>query len=173
MSLLVRPPMEEMPVYYHGYVNTAKGDDLRTALNNASGRTRQLLDALSADHHDYRYAAGKWSVKEVLQHVVDCERIFAYRALRFARNDATPLPGFEENDYTPEARCDRKNMASIIREHDTVRAATVELFNGFDDIALMRTGTANNNRMSVRAIGWIIAGHAMHHMNVIEERYMK
>ena len=172
MSLLERPPLEEVPAYYHNYVNTATGDDLQQALQNASDRAWAIQRLLPVDRHEHRYAPGKWSVKEVFQHLIDAERIFAYRALRFARNDAMPLPGFEENDYVPEARCGTRGMHAIMREHDAVRAATIELFRGFDDIALMRTGTANNNSMSVRAIGWIIAGHAMHHMRVIEECYL-
>ncbi len=172
MTLLERPPLEEMPAYYHGYVNTAIGDDLQQTLQNASDRAWAIQRSLPRERHEHRYAPGKWSVKEVYQHMIDTERIFGYRALCFARNDATPLPGFEENDYSPEARCDARAMHAIMREHDAVRASTVELFRSFDDIALLRTGMANNNRMSVRAIGWIIAGHAMHHMKVIEERYL-
>ncbi|MFT3886091.1 MAG: DinB family protein [Flavobacteriales bacterium] len=162
----------KIPPYYQGYIATATGHDLFAALDHAAAGIHRYMDALPADRHAYRYAPGKWSVKEVLQHLVDTERIFAYRALRFARNDSTPLPGFDENTYVPEARSDARQLAGILREHDAVRAATIELFRGLDAQGMMRSGIANGKPISVRAIGWTIAGHAMHHLGVLRERYL-
>jgi DinB superfamily len=120
----------------------------------------------------YRYAADKWSLKEVIQHMIDCERIFAYRALRFARRDTTPLPGFEENDYAPVSGADARSLQDLMAEHDLVRTSSITLFRSFPPEALALTGTANGRQITVRAIGWVIAGHADHHRNVIEERYL-
>jgi uncharacterized damage-inducible protein DinB len=161
-----------IPAFYRDYVNEVPGDDLNIALLLASDRLHALLDGLSDEQASHRYAPGKWTVKEVLQHIVDAERIFAYRALRFARNDSTELPGFEEDDYVPEARCDARMLDDLLKEHDAVRAATTTLFNSFDEQALDRVGTANGNRIGVRAIGWVIAGHALHHIRILHERYL-
>lgn len=172
MIALERPTAEEVFPYYQRYVAKAKGADLLAALAHANTRLHGVLDILPEARGEYRYADGKWSVKEVVQHMIDAERIFGYRALRFARMDATPLPGFEENDYVPAADVARRTMKQLVHEHDVVRAASVELFKSFSMEMLLRTGTANGNRMSVRALGWTIAGHAMHHLDVIEERYL-
>ncbi|MBK8339953.1 MAG: DNA damage-inducible protein DinB [Flavobacteriales bacterium] len=103
---------------------------------------------------------------------IDAERIFAYRALRFARNDATPLPGFEENDYVPAARCERRTLADLMAEYTAVHHASLELFVSMDEKMLLSTGVANGNRTSVRAIGWTIAGHVLHHVSVLNARYL-
>jgi uncharacterized damage-inducible protein DinB len=161
-----------IPAFYRDYVSEVPGDDLNVALLLASDRLHALLDGLSDEQASHRYAPGKWTVKEVLQHIVDAERIFAYRALRFARNDSTELPGFEEDDYVPEARCETRMLDDMLKEHDAVRAATTTLFNSFDEQSLERVGTANGNRIGVRAIGWVIAGHALHHIRILHERYL-
>jgi uncharacterized damage-inducible protein DinB len=173
MNAWGRPAPEEIAGYYHGYIALAEGDDLVRALQKASDTVWNTVYLIPAGRAEHRYAPGKWSIKEVFQHVIDSERIFAYRALRFARNDRTELPGYEENDYVPEARVERRGFHQLLREHDVVRNATIELFRSFDEEMLLRSGTANKNRMSVRALGWTIAGHAMHHMRVITERYLE
>lgn len=172
MQHVPRPALAEVPTFYHGYVANAVGDDLFAALDQASRALHACVQALPQERHEHRYAPGKWSVKEVVQHVVDAERILSYRALRFARNDHTALPGFEENDYVPEARSNARALAAILQEHDAVRAATIALFQGLDASAIARDGVANGHRISVRALGWTIAGHAMHHVAVLRERYL-
>jgi uncharacterized damage-inducible protein DinB len=161
-----------IPAFYRDYVSEVPCDDLNVALFLASDRLHALLDGLSDEQASHRYAPGKWTVKEVLLHVVDAERIFAYRALRFGRNDSTELPGFNEDDYVPESRCDSRMLDDLLKEHDAVRAASIALFEGFDEQALERAGTANGNRIGVRAIGWVIAGHALHHIRILHERYL-
>lgn len=161
-----------IPAFYRGYVDEVPGEDLRVALLLAADRLHALLDGLSDEQASIRYAPGKWTVKQVLQHMIDAERIFAYRALRFARNDSTELPGYNEDDYVPEARCDARMLDDMLEEHDAVRAGSITLFDSFDEQALEHAGTANGNRIGVRAIGWVIAGHALHHIRILHERYL-
>ena len=124
------------------------------------------------DKFDYRYAEGKWTIKDILQHLVDAERVFAYRALCFARNDKTELPGFEEDDYVIEANANKRSIQDLLTELLIVRQSSLALFKSFNDEQLMRIGTASNNPMSVRALGFIIIGHQNHHQRVFEERYL-
>ncbi|MEO8588290.1 MAG: DinB family protein [Flavobacteriales bacterium] len=172
MNALDRPDPAEVPAFYHGYIALAPGHDLVRAIHDASDRERTTLARITPDLGDHRYAPGKWSVKEVIQHVIDAERIFAYRALRFARNDATELAGFDENTYAPNAQVDRRELVELTRELELVRACSTALFQSFSTEMLLRTGTANGNRISVRGLGWVIAGHTTHHMNVLEQRYL-
>ncbi len=172
MSYQQRPATTEFPSFYHGYVEEAEGADLRQALRISEERMRGALTGIRPDQEDHRYAPGKWSVKEVVQHVIDGERIFAYRALRFARNDSTALPGFEENDYVPASRCERRTIKDLLREYVAVREATTLLFESLPPDALDRSGTANERPITVRALGWVIAGHSNHHANILLERYL-
>lgn len=172
MAAIERPGSEEIAPYYVQYVERVGAGDLIGALNEASKRTEAILARIPKDMEAYRYAAGKWTIKEVFQHVIDSERIFAYRALRFARKDATELPGFEENDYAVNAATEHRTLKEITEELHVVRAGTVAFFAGCTPDMVTQIGVANGVRMSVRAIGWTIAGHALHHMNVIEERYL-
>lgn len=172
MIASARPSTAEVPAYYLNYIGKAQGNDLPEALTAASHRLHALLDGLPLAQEEHHYAPGKWTVKEVVQHLIDAERIFAYRALRFARQDDTPLPGFEENDYVPAARCSHRTLKDLLAEHDDVRRATAALFGSFDEEALAASGTANGQRVSVLGLGWIIAGHAMHHAGILGERYL-
>lgn len=172
MNALDRPDLAEVPSFYHGYVALAKGHDLLQALHDASARMDATIARVPVGRSDHRYAPGKWSIKEVLQHVIDAERIFSYRALRFARNDATDLAGFDENTYAPNALADRRDLGHLSQELGVVRASTTALFQSFSPEMLLRAGTANDVSISVRALGWVIAGHATHHVNVIEQRYL-
>jgi hypothetical protein len=171
MEELRKPAQGEFPAFYGTYIAEAQGDTLGEALRRSSEAMHAIIAELSA-RGDHRYAPGKWSVKEVLLHVVDSERIFAYRALRFARKDATPLPGYDENEYAPASGADGRSLASLLKEHDAVRAATATLFEGFTAEMVARSGTANNDRISVSSIGWTIAGHAEHHVRILRERYL-
>ena len=171
MSLSLRPADTDLPSFFHGYVAKAHGTDILEAMRLAGDKLHTVLHNLPADQEDHRYAAGKWTIKEVVQHVIDGERIFAYRALRFARNDSNALPGFEENDYVPEAITGRRTLKDLLEEHDLVRSSSIALFRSFPLEALNRAGTANGRSITVRAIGWVIAGHANHHSVILAERY--
>jgi uncharacterized damage-inducible protein DinB len=135
-------------------------------------RTKELILSLPEEKLTYRYAEGKWTIKEILLHLSDDERIYAYRALRFARDDATELPGFEQDAYAAVSGANERSAASLLRELGTVRRATISLFAGLDDRALLRAGVANGNVMSVRAAAYHIAGHELHHVSIIRERYL-
>ncbi|MBV6405202.1 MAG: DinB family protein [Flavobacteriales bacterium] len=167
-----RPAPEEVPAFYRGYVDAAVGADLGEALQHAAEAVIAAFGAVPPDRVDHRYAPGKWTVREVLLHLNDTERVFAYRALRFARQDATPLPGFDEDAYVPAARAARRTMAELLEEHRAVHGATLALFRGFDQEDLRRMGTAGGKTISVRAIGWATAGHALHHVRLLHERYL-
>jgi uncharacterized damage-inducible protein DinB len=141
-------------------------------LRSQIAETTGLLRALPEAKGDHRYEPGKWSVKEVVGHLIDGERVFSYRALRFARQDETPLPGFEQDLFVSAASFDRRTLGSLLEEFGAVREATVHLFRHLDEEALSRSGIASENRMSVRALAWVIAGHERHHRGVLQERYL-
>jgi hypothetical protein len=170
MIRIPKPQPEEHHEYYARYIKLV-GDDALGALRAQSASTPRLLSGLSEAQAMHRYAAGKWSVKEVVGHIIDGERVFSYRALRIARADTTPLPGFDEEAWVPAAHFDRRPMPDLVADYQTVRAATVALFASFDEDALTRIGTANNQPISVRALAHIIAGHELHHVGLLRERY--
>jgi uncharacterized damage-inducible protein DinB len=132
-----------------------------------------LVGPLPEEQLRYRYAEGKWTIKEVLVHIIDDERIYAYRALRFARRDTTPLPGFEQDDYAIHSRAQERSIDSILREYTSVRQSTIALFDGLPEEAFSRGGVANDNFATVRALAYHIAGHEAHHLNAIRERYLR
>ncbi len=164
--------LETVPSFYKNYVKQIEETDLLQALRISGHRALELLHSIPEEKADYRYAEGKWSIRELLCHMIDAERIFAYRALRFARNDKTPLAGFEEKDYAPEANASGRSLQKIAAEMAHLRSATIDLFEGFTPEMLIRKGTANKNELSVVALGFIIAGHETHHCNVLKERYL-
>ncbi len=133
--------------------------------------TEELILSLPKKKHEYRYAEGKWTIKEIIQHLIDTERIFCYRALCFARAETTPLPGYEENDYAANSFANNRDIDSLLDEFDQVRSCTLSLFKSFDKTVYEKTGISNGHPLSVRAIAYILAGHELHHMNVIRERY--
>ncbi len=158
--------------YYSGYV--AKGKLLAAEmdlLQHGSGIVR-LLREVPKEKHGYRYDVGKWSIKEIVGHLIDCERVFAYRALAFARGDKSSLPGFDENEYAKRSNAHHRGMEDLLEEFISVRVATHHMFESFDESMLKMVGNANGQEMSVRAIYLITYGHAMHHMAVIKERYL-
>jgi len=132
----------------------------------------KFVQDIPMDKFDYRYAEGKWAIKDIIQHIIDVERIFAYRALRFARNDKTELPGFEENDYVNEAYGNNRSIMELLTELSAVRYATLLLYKSFNGEQLLRIGIASKNPISVGAIGFIIIGHQNHHQKIFEERYL-
>jgi len=172
METAVRPAADEYAPYYGSYVRLVPDGPIVETLRNQISETMATLNALREEKGDHRYQPDKWSIKEVLGHVIDGERIFSYRALRFARRDETPLPGFEQNLYVPAAAFGRRTLRSLLDEFGAVREATVHLYRHLDEEALSRSGIASENRMSVRALAWVIAGHERHHLRVLRERYL-
>jgi len=166
-----RPEPGEIPPHFVGYVGNVTESDPVAVLASQIDVTAALLRTLSEADALKRYAPGKWSVKEVVGHLADTERIMSYRALRLARGDETPLPGFDENAYVPPAKFDARPLADLIGDLFTVRAATVALFRTFDADAWRRRGTASGKPISVRALGYMIPGHERHHVEILKTRY--
>jgi len=146
--------------------------DMLQALRISGHRMVELVHSIPDTRADHAYAPGKWTIRELLCHIMDAERIFCYRALRFARNDKTPLSGFEENDYAPQANASARSLQKIAGEMAHLRASTIDLFESFAPEMLTRKGTANKNEISVVAIGFIIPGHETHHRKILQERYL-
>lgn len=169
---IVRPAPDEYAQYYHRYVGLVPDGDIVETLASQVKETAAFLRALPEERGGHRYAEGKWSIREVIGHLADGERIFSYRAMRFARADATPLPGFDENAYVPESGADARTLDSLVAEYEAIRAATVSLFGGIPSEAWHRSGTANGVPMSVRALAWITAGHERHHREILRTRYL-
>ncbi|NMH29075.1 DinB family protein [Flavobacterium silvaticum] len=163
---------DEFAPYMAGYMNTLTDEDLFEELEISLHRFIRFVREIPMDKFDYRYAEGKWTIKEIIQHLIDSERIFAYRALAFARNDKTELPGFEENDYADESDGQSRHLNALLTELSEVRQSNLTLFKSFSKEALTRKGSANGNILSVRAIGFAIIGHMNHHLNVYRERYL-
>ncbi|MGH7568289.1 MAG: DinB family protein [Gemmatimonadales bacterium] len=166
-----RPSPDEFAPFYAGYVERVTEGDPLAAMVAARGETSALLDGLSDRGASHRYAPGKWSVKEIVGHLGDVERVMAYRALRIARGDETPLAGFDENVYVPAGRFDARPLGDLVRELGAVREASLALFRSFDADAWRRRGTANGKTVSVRALAYIIPGHERHHGQILRERY--
>lgn len=169
---MTRPDFETLPLFYKGYVENVKDMDVLQALKQSSKVTLELIRAVPEAKGDYCYAEGKWSIKELLNHMMDAERIFGYRALRFARNDKTPLSGFEENNYAPQANAHARTVKQLADELERLRQCTIDLYASFSSEMMDRTGTANNNTVSVLNLGYIIAGHETHHRKILKERYL-
>ncbi len=169
--VVARPLDDEFPSAYAGYVSAVEGDDLFAILDAQMRDLDARVAKLSDERALHRYEPGKWSIKELITHVADSERIFAYRALCIARGDETPLPGFDEKTYAAASMADRRPLPHILGELRALRAATVALFESFDADALERRGVANTRLVTARALGWVIAGHFAHHLRVLAERY--
>ncbi len=169
---MARPSPQEYGEYYHRYISLVPENDIASAFTSQTAVVLEFLDHLPEKKLNYAYAPGKWTIKQVLQHIIDAERIFAYRALRFARLDETPLPGFEENDYAEVANVEHRKWTDMIEEFQMVRSASEHLFLSLDEDELLRSGTASNTRMSVRSLGYVIIGHSLHHMRIVKERYL-
>lgn len=166
-----RPEPDEYVPYYASYIRRVPEGNLPQILERQHTETRALLSSLDDTRALHRYAFGKWSIKEVLGHIADGERVFAYRALWFARGDETPLPGFEENAWVPAGGFDARSLASLVHELGAVRHASVALLSSLDEAAWSARGTANGHPVSVRALAAIMAGHELHHVALLRERY--
>jgi hypothetical protein len=167
-----KPAAGEYNPYYSRYIDLVPDGDVISTLATQNKGTFETLRAISDSESLKRYAPGKWSIREMLGHVNDTERIFAYRALRIARGDQTPLAGFEQDDYIVPGRFDSRSWPSLIDEFSVIRLSNLALFHGFDEEAWRRQGTASDNPVTVRAIAYIIAGHERHHMGVLHEKYL-
>jgi uncharacterized damage-inducible protein DinB len=173
MKRIEKPLEGEYAPYAIMYIGLLPDDGLVLPhLEENLRATEALILSLPEEKLLYRYAEGKWTIKETLVHISDDERIYAYRALRFARNDKTELPGFEQDDYALHSGANERDIEDILGELATVRRATISLFEGFNEQALTRAGVANGNIMSVRAAAYHLAGHELHHINLIRERYL-
>ena len=166
------PEPESIPQVYRAYFEGLEASDLLQALRAEQILLRELLRAVPEDQGDHRYAEGKWSIKEVVSHLIDAERVFGYRAHCIARGEKAALPAFEESDYVAAADAARRSLSSLLEELELARASTVALFLGLPDEHLDRVGTANQRSVSARVMGWSLAGHAAHHRRVLKERYL-
>ena len=172
VAMIARPQPDEYAPYYGGYISRVPEGDLLALLAHQSSETLALLRSIPEARGAHRYAPGKWTVKDVVGHMCDTERIMSYRALRIARGDQTPLQGFEQNDYVPVAHFDRRTLADLGEELSAVRQATLHLFRHFDAEALVRRGTASGNPFTPRALGYVIAGHERHHVSILKDKYL-
>ncbi|MFY9555478.1 MAG: DinB family protein [Blastocatellia bacterium] len=167
-----RPDSSEYPAYTEGYISRVPDGDIVATLSRQLEDTLALIKSVPEARGGFRYAEGKWSVRELIGHVIDSERVFAYRALRFGRGDTTPLAGFEQDDYVRGGAFDRISLSELADEYEHVRRATISLFANLDGEAWRRRGAANNNEVSVRALAFIIAGHERHHVEILRTRYL-
>ena len=166
-----RPEANEYAPYYAGYVSHVEGDDALAALSRQVQDIKNLPSEFPEERANEGYAPGKWSAKEVIGHMSDAERVFAYRALRFARDDRTPLPGFEQDGYVAAGNFNRRTVADLAAEFAAVRETTLALFANLGEEAWARGGPASGHEVSVRALAFIIAGHAEHHIKILRARY--
>lgn len=169
-----RPGRSEYSEFYQPYLNIIPAGDsgLNELLTSSLEACNSLFAGLETGKEDYRYAEGKWSIKELLQHIIDTERVFAYRALRFARTDSTVLPGFDENLYVETCEAAERSLSSLLDEFNLIRKSNMIMFATMSENILKRMGQVDGNEISVRALGFIICGHLLHHLRVIEERYL-
>jgi hypothetical protein len=170
-TVSARPGADEYAPYYEKYVSLVSTDDVLATLEKQPPELVSALSARTETDGEIRYAPGKWSVKEMLGHVIDSERVFSYRALRIARNDQTPLEGFEQDDYVKFGPFGQCSLAALVEEFKSVRNASTSLFRGLDEAAWVRRGVANKNQVSVRGLAYIIAGHELHHSKILRDKY--
>ena len=167
-----RPQSNDYAPFYGKYVMLVPDGNFLEILETQLQGMKQLLEPLTELQADFRYAPGKWSIKEILGHVIDAERIFAVRILRIARSDQTPLPGFEQDDYVRVSNAASRTLSDLLEEFAAVRRASIALIRSLDDASWLRRGTASGKEVSVLAIAFIIAGHALHHRNIFQEKYL-
>ena len=168
-----RPEPGEYASFYENYIARIEGNDILATLEDQRRKMLLLLSCRNEADGDIRYAPEKWSVKQVLGHICDAERVFAYRALRISRGDSTPLAGFDENEYVKNGPFPNLGLGELIEDYSAVRRATLTLFRNLDESAWTLRGVANNNPVTVRALAYIAAGHELHHRRILEERYFK
>lgn len=164
----------EYAPYFEQYIQlvTKEGKSIIENLRDSQIEFDNALRWLPKEKHQFAYADGKWTMKELIQHIIDTERVFCYRSLCFARNDKTSLPGFDQDVFVENSEANFKNFYDLLDEMDGLRVSTIQLFESFSDEALLRTGVASGNKMSVRALGYLFSGHQLHHLNIVKERYL-
>ncbi len=165
--------LSAVPSFYHRYIERVQQASVPEALTHAQQEFQQALAGLSEAQWDYRYAEGKWSIKEMVQHMIDCDRIFAYRALCIARGEIASLPGFDENGYAEHSEAGRRPVSDLLDELRTLHRSCQQLFASFSAEQCKRSGTANQNPITCEAIGFIMAGHTLHHLGILQERYLQ
>ena len=168
---MARPLTGDAMPYFEKYINFVQGNSIAEAMENHSTELNKFYNDLPESKADYAYAEGKWTIKEMLQHLMDAERIFTYRLLRISRADTTPLPGFEENEYAVAARANDRSLQSLKEEFTALRISTDLLLKSLTEEQLNRKGTTNNNPITANAIAFIMYGHLLHHQNILIERY--
>lgn len=166
-----RPADTDYASFYAGYVSLVPEDDVLSVIETQSSETQRLISSLDEQRATHRYAEGKWSVKEVIGHLTDGERVFGYRAMCIARGETSSLPGFDENEYMKYANFDSWRLGDLAESYALVRRSNIVMFRNFDDEAWNRRGVANNTPVTVRALAYVIAGHERHHLKVLRERY--
>jgi uncharacterized damage-inducible protein DinB len=169
---MVNVDLSRVPDFYHKYINLVIDEDLQAALKRHQTEVLSFLKEIPKKKWNYRYAEGKWSIKEVVQHIIDAERVFSYRAMCFARKDATPLPSFDENLFAANSNADARTKKDLLKELKTVQESSAQLFSSFDKEQLDQSGTASGKSTYVRGIAYILIGHALHHKKILEERYL-
>lgn len=170
--MIKRPQLIECAEYYHGYVREVPEGDVFEILGRQLEETQKLLTNLSDQQADYRYAPGKWSLKEVLAHLLDGERVFGFRAFWFARNNSSSLPSMEQEDFIKFGKFDQRRLQDLLEEYEYVRRSDILLFKSFDEEVLNRRGVASGCEFTVRTFPFIIAGHERHHLNVLKKKYL-
>lgn len=169
---MVLPKNEYVP-YFEQYIKlVTKNLSIIENLETAQKEFDNLLRNLPEKKHDFAYAEGKWTMKELIQHIIDTERVFCYRALCFARNDKTDLPGFDQDIFVDNDNANDRDYFDLLAEMQTLRTSTIQLYKSFSDEALLRIGIASGNEISVRALGFLFSGHQIHHLNIVRERYL-
>ena len=162
----------DYPPFFQIYIDKATESTITEALEKGKEEFLSLLETISETKGNWKYEEKKWTIKELCLHILDTERVMSFRALAFARNDKTNLPGFSEDDYAANSKANERTLKSIIEEYKTLRETTLSLFNSFDEETLNTIGTSNGGRMSVRALGFMIDGHQKHHLEILKERYL-
>lgn len=167
-------PKNEYAAYFEHYMQlvAVKNRSIIENLQHSQQEFDSVMRNLLEEKHSFSYAAGKWTLKELIQHIIDTERIFCYRALCFARNNKTALPGFDQDIFVDYGNANQLNYFDLLDEMATLRKSSIQLFQSFSEEALLRIGVASENEMSVRALGYLFSGHQMHHLNIVKERYL-
>lgn len=171
-ELLTRPDESEYASYYGNYVSCVEGNDVLAVLRQRHAAALETWRGISEDQANTAYAPGKWTIKQLLSHVIDGERVFAYRTLRFSRGDATPIEGFDQDPYVENARLDDYSFSALIDEFDHLRVSTVRMVEHIDETGWLCRGKASDNDVTVRALVFILAGHEIHHANILRDRYL-
>ncbi len=171
--VILKSRLGNLPSNMEGYFKEAGDEDLETAFKKQDSETEKLFQSIDEEKSKHKYSEGKWTIKEVLQHLIDAERVFAYRALAFARQDINTLPSFDENEYASNSNANDRSWQDLISEFSSVRQSTKYLYNSFSSKALETIGKASNYTIGVNTLGFVIIGHVNHHLTIIKERYLK